>query len=234
MDTVLRMAKDTSGNLMLLWLSNPAGEMVSTPANLSTLLYSTWTGSAWTAPATVASNFAGIGGFTAARRGAEAFVIAPHDPDPAVVGDEVLERFSWTGGTWSAAQAFAATGPGHRSPSAAYDLERGPSAEPGSDGGNAARRLLWVGRNPSPHLRRIERDPDDGDRQFRRSADQHSQLARLRPSRHQAPRPHARHRPRDGAAPPGSLRRPLRSQTADPASLRVSALRSAPFGHSMK
>ena len=121
MDTVLRMAKDASGNLMLLWLSNPAGEMVSTPTNPSTLFFSTWTGSAWTAPAPVASNLAGVGGFTAARRGPEAFVVAPRDPDLAVAEDEVLEVYRWISGVWSAAQPFAAAGMGHRSPSVAYD-----------------------------------------------------------------------------------------------------------------
>ena len=121
MDTVLRMAKDESGNLMLLWLSNTAGEMVSTAANSSTLRYSTWTGSSWTAPSPVASSLVGIGGFTAARRGAEAFLVVPRDPDSAVVGDEVLEVYRWTGGVWSTAQPFAAAGPGHRSPSVAYD-----------------------------------------------------------------------------------------------------------------
>jgi PKD repeat protein len=131
MDTVLRMAKDAFGNLMLLWLSNPAGEMVSTVANPSTLRYSTWTGSAWTAPASVASGLVGIGGFTAALRGAEGFLVVPRDPDPAVVGDEVLEVYRWTGGVWSAAQPFAAAGPGHRSPSAAYDA-------------SGAGHVLWI------------------------------------------------------------------------------------------
>ena len=49
-ETDLRMASDGTGKVWLTWLENPEGEIVSTSAAPSTLRYSVWDGTSWTAP----------------------------------------------------------------------------------------------------------------------------------------------------------------------------------------
>jgi PKD repeat protein len=120
-DTDLRLSADGSGNLMLTWLSNGAGEFLSTAADPSTLRFSLWTGSAWSAPASIAAGLVGVASHAGARRGSAAFVILPRDPDPSAADDGVLDRYTWNGTTWSGASTFAAGGVENRLPSAVYD-----------------------------------------------------------------------------------------------------------------
>jgi PKD repeat protein len=120
-DTDLRLSADGSGNLLLTWLSNGAGEFQSTAANPSTLKYALWSGSAWSAPAAIGTGLVAVHSHVAARRGSAAFVILPRDPDPAAADDGVLNRYTWNGATWSSSSAFAAGGVENRLPTVAYD-----------------------------------------------------------------------------------------------------------------
>jgi PKD repeat protein len=131
LDTDLRLSADASGNLLLTWLSNAAGEFQSTSAHPSTLKFSLWNGTSWSAPATIAGSLAGVHSHAAARSGSSAFVIVPRDPDPAVQNDGVLDLYKWNGTTWTAATTFAAGGVENRLPSVVYD-------------GSGAGHVVWV------------------------------------------------------------------------------------------
>ena len=120
-DSDLRLSDDGSGNLMLTWLSNAAGEFQSTSAHPSTLEFSTWSGTAWSAPAAIASGLAGVHQHAAARRGSAAFAIVSRDPDPVTPDDGVLDLYTWNGTSWSTRSTFAAGGVENRLPSALYD-----------------------------------------------------------------------------------------------------------------
>jgi len=120
-DTNLRLSADTSGNLLLTWLTNPNAEFVSTPTYPSTLNFSVWNGSAWTAPSPVATGLEGVASHEAALHDGSAVVLVPRDPDPDVVGDGVIDAYSWNGSSWSGPTAFAAGSGDHRRPSVVYD-----------------------------------------------------------------------------------------------------------------
>ena len=130
-DSDLHLSADASGNLMLTWLSNAAGEFQSTSAHPSTLEFSTWNGSAWSAPAAIATSLAGVHQHAAARRGSAAFAIVSRDPDPATPDDGVLDLYTWNGTAWSARATFAAGSVENRVPAVAYD---------GAGGGH----VVWV------------------------------------------------------------------------------------------
>gem|GEM_PF-1959922 len=120
-DTSLRLSSDGEGNLLLSWLSNPCGELISTATCPSTLKYSFWNGSSWSPPAAVASGLVGVSTHAAAIRGTRAFIVLPRDPNPNVAGDGVLDLFTWNGSSWSTAPLFASGGVENRLASVAYD-----------------------------------------------------------------------------------------------------------------
>lgn len=120
-DSNVTISDDGEGNLLLTWLSNPAGHFLSTSGSPSSLRYSIWNGSVWSAPGTVASGLVGVHSHTAARHGSNAFVILPRDPDPSTANDGVLDLYSWNGSSWSTATPFAAGGIENRLPRAVYD-----------------------------------------------------------------------------------------------------------------
>ncbi|MGE5276880.1 MAG: PKD domain-containing protein [Acidobacteriota bacterium] len=120
-DSDLHLSADGSGNLMLTWLSNAAGEFQSSVAKPSVLKYALWNGASWSAPAAIASNLAGVHAHAAARRGTAAFVVLSRDPDPAVSNDGVLDLYTWNGTSWNGATTFASGGVENRLPSAVYD-----------------------------------------------------------------------------------------------------------------
>lgn len=130
-DSDLHLSADASGNVMLTWLSNAAGDFQSSSTHPSTLKFSTWNGTVWSAPAAIASSLAGVHEHAAARRGSAAFVVLSRDPDPAVSGDGVLDLYTWNGTTWTGASTFAAGGVENRLPSAVYD-------------GAGAGHVVWV------------------------------------------------------------------------------------------
>jgi uncharacterized repeat protein (TIGR03803 family) len=121
MDTDLVLSADAAGNVMLTWLTNPSGEFYSSFSYPSTLNYSTWNGSAWSVPASIDVNLAGVGSHAAEINGSAAFVILPVEPDPATPNSGVLNLYTWNGTSWSAASTFAGGGVENRLPTAAYD-----------------------------------------------------------------------------------------------------------------
>ncbi len=122
LDTSLRMAKDSNGNLLLTWQSNPSGEFTADSANPATLKYSFWNGSGWNAPAVVASNLSNIGEHAVAIKGNNAFIVFSSDPDINVSNDSKLAVYKWNGISWSQGTVFAAGNIDNQSPNAAYDI----------------------------------------------------------------------------------------------------------------
>ena len=125
LDTDVSLASDGAGNLLLTWLSNPAGEFMSTGGSPSSLKYSVWNGSSWSAPAAIATGLTGVADHAAARRGSNAFVIVPRDPNPGVTDDGVLDLYTWNGSIWSGPSSFAGGGIENRLPSVVYDVSGG-------------------------------------------------------------------------------------------------------------
>lgn len=123
LDTELKLASDSTGNLMLTWLQNGAGEFLSTTENPSVLMFSLWdvTTQSWSSPSAIASQLVGVSSHASARNGSEAFVILPRDPDLATQDDGILELYTWDGITWSAPVTFASGGVENRVPSVVYD-----------------------------------------------------------------------------------------------------------------
>ena len=130
-DSDVRISADSSGNLMLTWLSNADGQFQSSTGSPSSLMFSTWSGSAWSVPASIATSLAGVHAYAAARNGSNAFVILSRDPNPAVSNDGVLDLYTWNGTSWSGASTFASGGGENRLPEAAYD-------------GSGAGHVVWV------------------------------------------------------------------------------------------
>lgn len=121
MDANLNLSSDGAGNLLLTWLSNPEGELISTVTSPSILKYSCWKGTNWSTPGAVASGLIGVNDHVVALRGSNAFIILPRDPAPGVEGDAVLDLYTWSGSSWSTASIFAAGGVENRLPSVTYD-----------------------------------------------------------------------------------------------------------------
>ena len=106
---------------MLTWLTNPNGDLYSTADSPSTLNYSFWNDSTWSAPALIASSLVGVSGHAAALQGNEAFVILPRNSDPSGSGNGVLDLYSWNGTSWTSASTFANGDADNRIPTALYD-----------------------------------------------------------------------------------------------------------------
>jgi PKD repeat protein len=121
MDIDLRLATDPSGNPMLTWLSNPDGEFLSTDTSPSSLKYSFWNGTGFSAPAELAGGLIGVGGHVSAVSAAGAVVLVPRDPDLLTIGDEVIDLYTWDGSAWSAAAPFATGAGGNLAPSVVFD-----------------------------------------------------------------------------------------------------------------
>jgi len=123
LDTDLVLSAGPGGELLLTWLSNPAGEFLSTVTNPSTLRFAEWNSAAssWGGPADVATGLVGVANHSAAAHSAAAFVIVERDPDPAQAGDSVLDLFSFDGGNWAGPTTFAAGGVDNVAAAAAYD-----------------------------------------------------------------------------------------------------------------
>jgi PKD repeat protein len=123
LDTDLRLSSDSAGNLLLTWLSNPDGELLSTPESPSTLRFSIWNAAtqAWSAPATAAFGLVGVASHTGAVRGTQAFLLVSRDPNLAMADDGVLDLLTWDGTAWSAPSLFAGGGVENRIPTAIYD-----------------------------------------------------------------------------------------------------------------
>jgi PKD repeat protein len=123
MDTGLRLVGDAAGNLMLTWLSNPDGWFLSTDEHQSSLLYSIWDGSEFSAPAELAGGFVGVGSHASAIIGSTAVVLVPREPDFSTPGDEVIDLYTWNGETetWSSDGPFAEGAGGNRAPTVVFD-----------------------------------------------------------------------------------------------------------------
>lgn len=121
LDTGLRLASDSNGNLLLTWQSNPAGEFTATSSAPAALKSSSWNGSSWNAPQSIAENLSNVSEHTVAVRGNNAFLILPRDPDPNTANDEYLLSYSWNGTSWSQSTTFAAGNTDNQLPSAVYD-----------------------------------------------------------------------------------------------------------------
>lgn len=121
MDTDLRLSSDGAGRPLLTWLSNPDAEFISSAASPSTLKYSVWDGSKWSAPAAVADGLVGVGEHAAAIRGDRAFIILPRATGADATGPGVLDLYIWNGSTWSGPSTFAAGDVDNRLPEVVYD-----------------------------------------------------------------------------------------------------------------
>jgi len=120
LDTSLELSSDGKGGLMLSWISNPGGELMSAANSPAALKYSLRNGNSWGAPGVLGGALVGVSDHAAAIHGAEAFIILPRDVDPDSTNDGVLDAYrlkngEWTGGT------FAADGVENTVPSVAYD-----------------------------------------------------------------------------------------------------------------
>ena len=118
--TDLHLSADTSGNLLLTWLSNPGGEYVSTPTDPGLIGYAFWTGSGFSTPGVAESGIIGASRDASALNGFQALIIVQRDAAAANSGNDVLDLISWNGSTWSATPNYAATGE-NRSPSVLMD-----------------------------------------------------------------------------------------------------------------
>jgi len=121
-ETDLQLAFDGNGKVWLTWLENAAGEILSTADAPSRLRYSTWNGSAWSGPATLAEGLVGVGSHAMAASSSEVVVLVPYDLDPDQAGDEGIDLYRWQGSGWSGPTTFAgADGTDNRLPSVAFD-----------------------------------------------------------------------------------------------------------------
>ncbi|HVT15895.1 MAG TPA: PKD domain-containing protein [Thermoanaerobaculia bacterium] len=121
MDIDPHLSSDGAGHLLLTWLSNPAGEFFSTPANPSTLKFSLWSNSGWTPAAPLATGLIGVGDHAPAFRGDRGVIIVPREPAPSSPG--VLDLYTWNGAAWSGPVMLEADGVENRHPSVAYDAQ---------------------------------------------------------------------------------------------------------------
>jgi len=119
-DTDLRLSWGGNGDLMLSWLSNPAGELVSTDASPSSLRYAFWDGFGWGQVGTISSSLVGVGSHTAARRGNRAFVTFSY-ASQLESANGALDVVAWDGRAWGARQTLATADLDNRLPAAVYD-----------------------------------------------------------------------------------------------------------------
>lgn len=119
----LRMSASPEGRLMLTWLANPSGALMSTAEAPSELRWSTWDSlaQAWSPPAAVASGLVGVAEHAPAAGEGEAIVVLAREPDPDAPDDGVLDLYRWDDTGWSFVGTFAAGGVENRSPAAVYD-----------------------------------------------------------------------------------------------------------------
>jgi hypothetical protein len=114
-DSDLRVSRSAAGHLMLTWLSNAAGDFLSLPSSPSVLRASFWSGTSWSAPATIAGRLEGVGEHAPAiSNDGSAFVI--------VSRGTALDLYQSSGSAWIGPTLFSSSGDDH-DPSAAYDSQ---------------------------------------------------------------------------------------------------------------
>ncbi len=104
MDSNLRLEAAGSGRPLLTWLSNPTGEMLSTEASPTDVLYSFWNAgeARWTPVGTLAGSRAGVLRHASAVHGDAALVVVERE---AAGGGGQLDVYRWDGDSWSATEA---------------------------------------------------------------------------------------------------------------------------------
>lgn len=122
-DADARLSRAPDGRLMLSWLSNSGGELVSTAARPSVLKASFWNADtrSWSSPMVLAGNLVGVATHSAAYSGSQALVLVSRDLNVNIDGDEVLDLYRFTGGTWQANLGWITGGGGNQRPQVIYD-----------------------------------------------------------------------------------------------------------------
>jgi hypothetical protein len=144
--TDLHLSSDTSGNMLLTWLSNPGGEFVSTATDPASIGYAFWTGSGFSAPGIASTGLVGASRHTASLSRSQAVIVVQREATLPGSGNDVLDLLLWNGSTWTATPNFAATGE-NRSPSVVID-----------DSGKI--HLVWVRGDQLVHSTLPQSSPD--------------------------------------------------------------------------
>ncbi len=101
-----QLSTNGHGRLMLTWVTNAAGESVSTADKPASIRFSFWSGSNWSAPSVAVSGLAGLSGHAAAVGATRAYVVASTSTAP---GSYALSFSAWDGQRWSLQSPFASS-----------------------------------------------------------------------------------------------------------------------------
>jgi len=117
-DSDLQLSSDSTGHLMLTWLSNPDGNLVSSKTSPSTLKFSLWNGQVWSTPAPVAAGLTeGAHTHKAALLGDRSIIVMPLTGSGS---NRNLTLFSRDGTFW-ARSTLAADDLDNRAPSVVFE-----------------------------------------------------------------------------------------------------------------
>lgn len=123
LDSRITLATGNDGQLLLVWTSNNAGELMGSSTEPDDLYYALWNGTQWSPPQIVQSGLDSLLGLTAARYDNMTMRIVysrDDDGDFSTIDDQELFEVAWNGASWDAPTPLTSNSVSDRNPSLHY------------------------------------------------------------------------------------------------------------------